>query len=122
MDIVDVAYAVKRLARNANILARQEIQRGAERRRQERATLVRREPADLPVIGESVHKFGEELGLGHRVGGVEGQHLRRNLLQFPSSALRIEEVLADRPSEALAPGVRTASLKVVRKALGRLNL
>ena len=121
--IVDVhTLRIQRLTCNSNVLALEEIQRGAGRRRQELAALIIRERADLPVLGRVLEVFWYELRFGNRVDGVEVQILGRNLLELPRRALGIEEVLALWLHEALAPGVGAASLQPVREALGRLDL
>src|SRR5581483_3390463 len=124
VDIVNILQ-VQRFARNADILAGEEIRSRAVGRRQENAALIRGEEPELPVPRDLVHDFGRGsfgIELGNGVGEIERQRLRRNLLQRPRIRVGVEEVLGSGSRETLAPGICTASLEPVREALGRLDL
>src|SRR5579862_3871802 len=116
VDIVDVDV-VQGLPRNKRVLTGQEIQRGAGWRHEIGSALVNREAPDLPTSGNLVFPVIQERRLRRGVDEVEGQRLRRNLLQCPHRALGVEEVLPGGPSEALRPGERAAGLQAVGEAL-----
>src|SRR5262249_23172720 len=109
--IVDVdSRRIQGLARNTDILAREEICRGAGGRRQVGGALVTRIPPQLPVLAQCIDVLWQETGFRDRVDRVEGQRKRRVILDCPYSTFRVEEILPRRPVESLAPGKRTTAL------------
>ena len=113
---------VKRLSRNANVLAGEEVCRWARGRCQIRAALIERITADLPIMGDGIRPFGKERRLRNVIGEVEGQRERGNLLARPQIGLRIKEVLPGWTGIAFRPSERAAGLEAMREALGGFQL